>query len=644
MNATPLDITDVNHQFAAMLAQGRSLHQQGRLADARTIYNHVLAREPKNFDALNLLGVIAAGERDYELAAQLMGKAVAIRPNEAMLHFNLGLVLRGLKRLDEAVASFQRTIAAHPDFDQAHFNLGLCLQGLGRSAEALTSFQRTIGIKPDFVAAHIACGITLLEVERPQDALVRFDSAIALSPEQAVAHFYCGNTLFELKRMHEAAVSYSRAIAIQPNDANALFNCGNALKELQRFKDAIDHYDGAIAIQPVHADAHCNRGLALHELNRNAEAICSYDRAIELNPGDADAHFNRGISLAALGHIEDSLVSYETAIAISPTFAEPHWNKSLLLLSQAKFEQGWQLYEWRWKTRGGINRGASQRNVHSLWLGHESLAGKTILLHAEQGLGDTIQFCRYAKLVKGLGATVLLEVPKPLVGLLSNLEGVDQVIEQGSALPAFDYHCPLMSLPLAFKTRLDTIPSSQRYLHAQPTKVAQWQQRLGPALRPRVGLVWSGGFRPDQPELWALNKRRNLPLDQLKVLKGLDLDFISLQKGEPAESEFAAEQQAGWDGPAIANYSADLQDFSDTAALIETLDLVVSVDTSVAHLAAALGKPVWILNRFGSCWRWLQDRTDSPWYPTVRLYNQRSAADWEEVMHRVRQDLIARSG
>jgi tetratricopeptide (TPR) repeat protein len=566
----------VPQNVATLLQQGQALLQQGKVAAAETLYQQVLVHDPKNFDALYLMGAMAAQTNQLAQAVNWMGRALEVDSGHAELHFNRGVALQKLLHHGEALASYDAAIALQPKNAQAHLNRGLVLQRVNRVEEALASFER--------------------------------------------------------------------AIAIAPTHAQAHMNRGCALHLLKRTEEALDSFDKAIAFQPDLAAAQLNRGIALQDLNRVGEAIENYDRCIALNPNDAAAHYKRGIALKELDCIKDALASYDKAAAINPNDPEIQWNRSLLLLSLGQWDEGWKLYQSRWKLSGRTNLGARYHLAQPPWLGHESLEGKTILLHAEQGLGDTIQFCRYAKLVKALGATVLLEVPRALIGLLSQLEGVDRLIERGTEAPAFDYHCPLMSLPLAFKTRLDTIPSSPSYLHAQATKVAQWQQRLGPALRPRVGLVWSGGFRPDQPELWALNKRRNLPLDQLKVLKGMDVDFISLQKGEPAESDFVSAMQAGWDGPAIANYSADLQDFSDTAALIETLDLVISVDTSVAHLAAALGKPVWILNRFDSCWRWLQDRSDSPWYPTVRLYNQRSAGDWEEVMHRVRQDLLARPG
>jgi hypothetical protein len=274
-----------------------------------------------------------------------------------------------------------------------------------------------------------------------------------------------------------------------------------------------------------------------------------------------------------------------------------------------------------------------------LWLGDESLASKTILLYAEQGLGDTIQFCRYARSVADLGARVVMLVPGPLLGLLATLDGVAQLVKVGDPLPPFDFQCPLMSLPLAFRTELATIPAPHSYLRPDSGRTRRWKERLGERLKPRVGLVWSGGFRPDQPELAEINARRNMDASLLAGLKDERIEFYSLQKGEPAASDLARLQAAHWGGPDIIDWTSELHDFSDTAALAANLDLVISVDTSMAHLAGALGRPVWILNRFDSCWRWLPGRVESPWYPTARIYTQQRSGDWAGVIEKVKADL-----
>jgi len=315
-----------------------------------------------------------------------------------------------------------------------------------------------------------------------------------------------------------------------------------------------------------------------------------------------------------------------------------YMNRAYAALLAGDFANGWVDHEWRWKARPQMLDPRFPDRTQ--WLGRESLLGKRIILRSEQGHGDTLQFSRYAKQVADLGATVIFEVQSELAALLANLEGVSQLVLRGEPLPAFDFHCPLMSLPLAFRTSLATIPAQVPYLVADPLKTRLWKDKLGPRTKPRVGLVWSGGFRPDQPELWPVNNRRNVPLAKLAALRNADIAFYSLQKGQPAESELTELKAAGWQGPELIDFTAALRDFSDTAALIENLDLVISVDTATAHLAAALAKPVWIMNRFDTCWRWLLDRDDSPWYPTVRLYRQQRAGDWDDVVERMRGYLL----
>ena len=367
--------------------------------------------------------------------------------------------------------------------------------------------------------------------------------------------------------------------------------------------------------------------------------MASFDTAIRIKPDYAEAHSNRGNALQDLKRFDEALASYKKAIEIKPDYTVAHHNLSLCHLLLGNFQDGWQEYEWRWKNESATRLQSNRNFPQPLWLGEQSLMGKTILLYAEQGLGDTIQFCRYASLVAQLGATVILEVQRPLIKLLQNLEGVSQLVAMGDPLPAFDYQCPLLSLPLAFKTEIESIPNQVPYIKAAPMQVDYWKTKLAAHQKLKVGLVWNGGFRPNQPELWSLNARRNIPLAQIAQINIPEINFYSLQKGEPAESELVQSGNQYWDPSNFYNFASELEDFSDTAALIANLDLIISVDTSTAHLAAAMGKPVWLLNRFDTCWRWLLDRKDSPWYPTITLYHQEKMGDWKSVLEKVKGDL-----
>ncbi|MGC1524331.1 MAG: tetratricopeptide repeat protein [Steroidobacteraceae bacterium] len=467
-----------------------------------------------------------------------------------------------------------------------------------------------------------------------------------MTPEhaaQAEATFQQALSLHQQAR-HEAAVArYDEAIALKADYPDAYNNRGLALASLKRYPAALASYDEAIALKVDFALAYSNRGLVLKELNRFDEALSNYDRAIALKPDFAEAHSNRGLVRQDRHQLEAALADFSRAIALKPDFAVAYFNRAMASLMVGDYPNGWQDYEWRWQGDNGPIIKDVRYLAEPCWLGRESIAGRTILLHSEQGMGDTIQFCRFAKWVADCGATVILEVQPALCGLLAGVEGVSQVLAQGDPRPAFDYYCPLMSLPLAFKTTLATLPARTPYIKSDPAKALYWKERLGAKTKLRVGLVWSGGFRAHQPELWAINDRRNVPLPMFASLKAPGIEFYSLQKGQPAESELAQIMARHWDGPQLTDFAAELRDFADTAALLTQLDLLISVDTSTAHLAGAMGKPVWILNRFDSCWRWLLDRSDSPWYPSARLYRQESAGDWEGVIRRVAADLHARA-
>jgi tetratricopeptide (TPR) repeat protein len=426
--------------------------------------------------------------------------------------------------------------------------------------------------------------------------------------------------LQELGRFEEALASYDRAIALQPDYAAALDNRGNALRQLRRFDEALSSYDRAIKLQPDYADALYNRGVTLHELGRFDEALASYDRAINLRPDHAAAFNNRGNTLQELRRFDEALASYDRAITLRRDHAEAHLNRAFCWLLQGDFERGWSEYEWRLKKE--TTKSARRCFSEPLWLGERELRGRTILLHAEQGFGDTIQLCRYVPLVAERGARVILEVEEPLRELVGKLTRVTEVVAAGSVLPDFDLHCPLPSLPLAFATNIMTIPSGVPYLTAPLQRVADWNERLGKKHGPRIGLAWSGRPRP---------ANRSVPLNLLLPLLDCDATFVSLQKQVRPEDTLILSERSE-----ILHFGDALKDFSDTAAVIANLDLIISIDTSVAHLAGALAKPVWVLLSFTPDWRWLLERNDSPWYPTARLFRQNEKRTWDDVVERVR--------
>ena len=552
--------------------------------DARTLLAQAVA--------LHQQGALATAEALYR-------RVLAAAPRQANALHLLGVLIAQRGRPDEAIALIGAAVAEAPDDAIFHANLGRARKAAGQQTEALASFDCAIALGSTDPGVFNDRGNLLRDLQRPQAALDSLDAAIALRPDYVEAFNNRGNALLDLGRHQEALASYAQAIALRPDYAEAFSNRGNALLDLERYQEALASYDQAIALRPAYADAVANRGAALGVLGQHAAALQSYVQALALRPDHPAARFGRA---------------------------------GCLLLS-GDLARGWVEYEWRWRMPALAMHGP--RFARPPWLGAEPLAGKTVLLHAEQGFGDTLQFCRYATLVAARGARVVLGVARPLTRLLATLDGCAQVFSDGEPVPAFDLHCPLMSLPLAFGTTLETIPPPAR-LAPPADAVAEWRRRLAPLPTPRVGLCWAGAPRRDDPAARAIDRRRSITLAHYAPLAGvagptfIAPTFIALQKGE------AAAQMATPDaGISVHDWTDELDDFADTAALIEALDLVITVDTAVAHLAATLGKPTWILSRFDGCWRWLIDRRDSPWYPSVRLFRQPAPGDWDAVINAV---------
>ena len=489
------------------------------------------------------------------------------------------------------------------------------------------------------IAAHLRRAATLIQQGQLEPAWVTVHEVLNADPRNAPAIQMRGLIYAQLGYPNEAVADFRQAVALTPNDPVAHNNLGNALRPLGQWQESLFECERALALAPDYLDAQLSHANALLDMGRPAEAVAGYDRLLRSSPRDPRALSNRGLALRSLNRAADAVKSFEQAMAAAPGDPQIRANAGQAYLASGDLKAGFALFEERWNTPVMAGYLASRQFGRPHWLGQAPLEGRTLLLHSEQGWGDIFQFCRYAVLAAEQGARVQIEVQKPAVELMRTLKGVSEVIEFGHPLPPFDFHCPVMSLPNAFGATLQTIPADVPYLFAEPARVVQWNERLGPKTRPRVGLAWSSGVRPDQPELAAANGRRNLPFDELKGLAGLPVDFVSLQKGEPAESEFAAFDQAAWNGPPIRNVAADLQDWADTAALIAAVDLVVTVDTAVPHLAGAMGRPVWVMNRFDPCWRWLETRVDSPWYPTMRLFRQPSMGDWDSVLAEIRTEL-----
>ena len=524
------------------------------------------------------------------------------------------------------MASYRSALELRPGFADGHFNLGNALDDLGRYEAAVASYRSALALKPGFAEAHNNLGSALSHLERHEEAIASCRSALALRPGFAEAHNNLGRALNDLKRYDEAIGSCRSALALKPDFAEAYSNLGSALNNLKRHEEAIASCRQALAIQPGLAEAHSNLGAALSAVDRHEEAIASCQRALAIKPELADAHNNLGNALNACNRHEEAIAIYQRALALQPDLAEAHLNQSFALLAIGDFEHAWKEYEWRWLTREFERLPKFKQQP---WRGAGDLSGKRILLHNEQGFGDTLQFVRYVPLVAARGARVVLEVQRPLKALAGSVAGVDEVVAEGEALPGFDYQCPLLSLPLAFGTTLQSIPGEVPYLHPAPDRVAKWRALLGERTGLRIGLAWSGNRNQKNDHNRSIGLARLLPLLSVPGVR-----FVGLQK-ELREEDVEVLGKV----PGFTHLGEQLEDFADTAAAVSLLDLVITVDSAVAHLAGALGRPVWVLLPFAADWRWLLEREDSPWYPSARLFRQPKIGDWDSVIARLREEL-----
>lgn len=603
-----------------------TLNRKGDFEAAIAAYRQAIALNPQVVEAhANMATAMkSAGRLDDAIATYR--QAIAIRPQLAGLHYNLGIALHEKGRKDESIDAYRRAITLDPRLAAAHCNLGTVLNESGRADEAIDSFRRAISINPNYAEAYSSLGTALAEKGALDDALGAHRTAVSLRPDIPEVQNNFANALNAKGQLDQAIAHYRAAIELNPNYAEAHYNLGNALHKKGELDVTIDSYQRALDLRPNYVEALSNLGNVLDDKGDLERAIAAYQRAIAIRPDYAQAHNNLGTVLQALGRYDEAAAAFRRAIEFDPDPAKAHFHLGILLLLRGDFEQGWPEYEWRWKFV------TSPPISVPFWHG-EALDGRTLLVHAEQGFGDTIQFARYAPMIAARGGRVILECQRELHALLARMPGIGRVIAKGETRPEFDLHCPLLSLPFAFGTTLSSIPAAQSYLMADPELVAVWKDRIAGPESFKVGLVWAGsqGHRND--------RNRSMKLADLAPLGEIDgITFHSLQKGPPAAQINSAPGRLR-----PTDLDAQLSDFDQTAALIANLDLVISVDTSVAHLAAALGKPVWLLTPFVPDWRWLLNRADSPWYPTLRLFRQTSRARWDGVIATVAEALARES-
>jgi len=516
---------------------------------------------------------------------------------------------------------------------QQTFHQALQHHQAGRLHEAEQLYRQILAQEPNHADALHHLGMTAGQAGRNDIAVELIGRALAIKPDYPEAHNNFGNALKGNGQLDEAIDAYLRAIAQRANYAEAWGNLGSALNAKGQHDEAIAAYRRAIALNSSNPVTHYNLGNALKDKGQLDEAIAAYRRATTLKPNYPDAHFNIGTTQGSKGKLDQAIAAYRRAIALEPDYAEAHWNLALALLARGEFQEGWKEFEWRWECKDLPRR---RTFPQPQWDG-SPLEGRTILLHSEQGLGDTIQFIRYAPLVAERGATVIVGTVPELHRLLQGTAGVTRWLSQGETIPPFDVHCPLMSVPAVFGTTLETIPRHVPYLQADADAIARWRTELAAdSNRFKVGLAWAGNPTHVNDRNRSISLAALAPLAQAQGGNGIS--FYSLQKGEAGK-----EAKVPLQGMQLIDRTEDLKDFADTAALIANLDLVICVDTAVAHLTGALGKPVWMLLPFTTDWRWLLKREDNPWYPTMRLFRQPARGDWGSVIKRVGEALSVTS-
>jgi tetratricopeptide (TPR) repeat protein len=565
-------------------------HRSGELPQAEQICLQILHVDPRNVEAMHLLGVLAHQAGRSERAAEFLRQALSLDPDCAKAHASLGMVLARQGKLAEAVGCYQQALRKNPNDAQACNNLANAYRNQGRIEEAVASYCEAVRLQSDYAEAHSNLGVTLLQHGR----------------------------------LTEAVPSLREALRLKPDNAEAQSNLGVALLQQRELTEAVAHFQGAVRLRGDIAQFHSNLGMALSEQGKLVEAEACYRQALRLKPDFAGAFSDLGAVLVDQLKLTEAVACYQQALRLNPSYAEVHMNLAYALLLQGDFDRGWAEFEWRWKCRDSPPPSFRE----PLWNGSRR-PGQRILLFAEQGLGDTLHFIRYAPLVQQVGAFLIVQSPRPLFRLLTTCAGIDQLVLEDTDPPPHDIQASLVSLPRIFQTRLATVPAQIPYLSADPELCLRWQERLSGVRGFRVGIAWQGN--PNHIH----DRHRSVSLLAFEPLAGVPgVRLVSLQKSPGREQLFGQAERLG-----VLDLADQLGDFADTAALMSNLDLVITVDSAVAHAAGALGIPVWVALSRVPDWRWLIDREDSPWYPSMRLFRQTTRGHWADVFERLTEAL-----
>jgi tetratricopeptide (TPR) repeat protein len=622
-------LSAVPNYVPAIGNMGNALKMHGRLDEAAACYRQILALAPQAAQPHNDLGLIAQAQDRIAEATEHYRRALELDNRFAEAHTNLGTALSLAGRLDEAEACCRRALELRPDFADAHSDLGAVLLKRNRLVEAAECFRRAIQFQPRLAAAHFNLGRALAQSKSLDEAAECFRQTLAIEPDHVDAHTRLALVLKDQRKLTEAVGSFRLALQLKPESVDALNGLGTVLADLKQFDEAIECYHRALALNPDYPDAHNNLGAALSEQDKFDEAIACYRRALELKGDYYAGYYNIADALVRQARPAEAEAVCRRALELNPDSADAHGLLSLILLGQGKLVEGWPEYEWRFKASNFKYATPPQPR----WDG-SPLEGRTVLLCSEQGHGDTLQFIRYAELVKQKGGSVVAECPAATARLVAGCAGVDSVIVVGQPRPHFDFYLPLLSLPGVFGTSLETIPAQVPYLAPDPIAAAQWKEEFSRERTFKVGISWQGN--PD----YRRDNLRSVPFAHFAGLTEVPgVQVYSLQMGAGREQLTQSERELP-----IIDLADRLGDFYNTAAIVSNLDLVISSDCATVHLAGALGVPVWVAMPWAPDWRWLLERDDCPWYPTMRLFRQSSLGDWPGVFRRIQAALLERVG
>ena len=606
------------------LAQAIEHHMAGRFDEAERLYLTLHKHYPEDEEVLYLLGILSYDVGIPDTAARFLNEALKLSPTFVEARHQLGVAFGQSGRHEDALAQFDLVLQIAPDHVASQIAAAQALADMGRTQEAAARLEQLLATENNADAWRTLAKVALQlgDPARAEDCCV---ASLSVSPDHPDTLNFLGLARLQQRKFSDVIEPLSRVLELAPQTNQARNNLGTALRKLGRLPEAQALFEQALQQDPNYVEARANLADALRMLGRTQEARAHLEQVIAVAPRMLAALNNFAALLQDLGEHAEALKQLERASVLSPDNPQVRWNRALSELATGNYEDGWKDFEARWDGCENL-RGAYSKPLERAWHGEE-VAGKRILLWAEQGFGDTLQFIRFAHELTDRGATVLLEVQPELASALRTVPGISAVIARGEPLPEYDLHCPLMSLPHRLNMTLDTLHGADAYLTADADRERYWAERLAAYPYPRVGLVWAGRARPGAIDLAAIDARRSLSFEQLAPITAVPgVEFFSLQKGSSEANAARA---------SCIDFSAEWQNFADTAAFVANLDLVISVDTAVAHLAGAMGKPVWLLNRYDSCWRWLRGRDDSPWYATLRQFRQPEPGDWTTPVHRV---------